>query len=278
MGCVLAPCLFPPCCGNPCWLSACTCGCCCTRLSVPCGLSRRDDLVWLPLSGCCRGGVPCLGSVPALYLRAGGGGGGDGGLTDGAPSSSTRALHAVAAESRRERSGGRGRLTLVYAHGNMMNLEHSAYVASRLQASVSVPVDVLCITYPGYSCDSLLCPTTETLCIAAVAAGHRYLTQECGVPRNEIVFWGHSLGSGPTVQVAARVPDARGTMLQSPFLSALSTTAFAGPEGAQSSCLWRCLDSFKSYEAVPRIEHPVLVLHGTVRCAALRGESSWPGS
>merc|ERR1711964_753141 len=98
--------------------------------------------------------------------------------------------------------------------------------------------------FPGYSLSN--CPTTSFGCEDANMAAYKYLTETVGIHHSKIIFFGLSLGTGPTCQVAAQVPSA-GVILQSPFMSAYSVQL-----GDAAQCwLFALCDIFQSYRAVP---------------------------
>merc|ERR1712093_724219 len=111
----------------------------------------------------------------------------------------------------------------------------------------SVMVNTLAFEYPGYSTSQ--CPTTSYGCEDANMAAYRFLTEERRIPPSKIIFFGLSLGTGPTVQTAGRVPHA-GMILQSPFMSAYSIQL---PWNLAHSCLCSLFDIFQTYRVIPKL-------------------------
>ena len=113
-------------------------------------------------------------------------------------------------------------------------------------------------------------PHRSTLVLAVTVV----CVQVAKISPAEIVLYGRSLGSGPTVDLASRLaqecPPVRinGVLLQSPLSSAIRTQCCSCC--AITLC---CIDMFKSVNKADKIECPVLILHGTedvvVRAVAL---------
>lgn len=66
---------------------------------------------------------------------------------------------------------------------------------------------------------------SEAGCIRSIDCAWRYLVDARGIPPNQIVIYGRSIGTGPSVDLASRASvegtahsplEARGVMLQSP--------------------------------------------------------------
>ena len=74
-----------------------------------------------------------------------------------------------------------------------------------------------------------------------------------------IVIWGRSLGTGPATYVASE-RDARGLLLETPFLSAVNVAAERYP---YLPVYWVMEDQFPVNEWITRVTEPVLVAHGT---------------
>merc|ERR1712110_640537 len=81
-------------------------------------------------------------------------------------------------------------------------------------------VDVIGYDYHGYGLSSGFCG--EQGCVQAARACLDYLLKR-GVDPGSVVLVGRSLGSGPTVELAAEEPSIAGVVLQSAILSVLRT-------------------------------------------------------
>eukprot|EP00456_Euglypha_rotunda_P011563 TRINITY_DN13052_c0_g1_i6.p1 TRINITY_DN13052_c0_g1~~TRINITY_DN13052_c0_g1_i6.p1 ORF type:complete len:266 (-),score=0.17 TRINITY_DN13052_c0_g1_i6:20-817(-) len=82
-----------------------------------------------------------------------------------------------------------------------------------------------------------------------------------------VILWGRSLGTGPTVFLASKV-EVRGMILHSPLLSALRTQENCFCYLCVCSCI-HCptlccdLDSFSTFDRIAHVRCPVFIIHGT---------------
>ncbi len=141
------------------------------------------------------------------------------------------------------------RYTLLYCHGNATDL---GQIGPRLQELRDrLGVAVLAWDYRGYGQTGGVPGEPDTLRDARAVAD--YAERVLGVPPGRLVPYGHSLGGGPAVEIAASRPCA-GLVLQSAFTSAFRVR-LAVPVLP--------FDKFDSLAKMPRVRCPVLVIHGT---------------
>lgn len=69
-------------------------------------------------------------------------------------------------------------------------------------------------------CFSLEQPT-EYNTYADIDAVYKCLKEKYGVKDEQLIVYGQSVGSGPTIDLASRIPNLRGVVLHSPILSGL---------------------------------------------------------
>ncbi|CAK9153401.1 unnamed protein product [Ilex paraguariensis] len=62
---------------------------------------------------------------------------------------------------------------------------------------------------------------TEYNTYADIDAVYKCLKEQYGVKDEQLILYGQSVGSGPTIDLASRVPDLRGVVLHSPILSGI---------------------------------------------------------
>lgn len=67
----------------------------------------------------------------------------------------------------------------------------------------------------------LLKQPTESNTYADIDAAYKCLKEQYGVKDDQLILYGQSVGSGPTLDLASRVPDLRGVVLHSPILSGM---------------------------------------------------------
>jgi fermentation-respiration switch protein FrsA (DUF1100 family) len=148
---------------------------------------------------------------------------------------------------------GTGNYLAIYFHGNGAGL---AGRAGRIADLNSLGFSVLAIDYRGYG-GSDGSPSEQGLQKDADAA-YDYAS-DLGFKPGQIVLYGESLGSGVAAELASRKPVAA-VILDAPFSSIADVAA---------DRYWmfpvRLLlkDQFRSDLAMPHIQVPVLILHGT---------------
>ncbi len=64
--------------------------------------------------------------------------------------------------------------------------------------------NVLAYDYPGYGTSGGR--ASEQGCYDAIGAAYSWLREEKGIPAEQIVLFGRSVGGGPTIDLAARQP------------------------------------------------------------------------
>lgn len=84
-----------------------------------------------------------------------------------------------------------------------------------------------------------------------------YATKIVEVDPKKIVFYGRSLGTGPSVDICSRTPDIAGCILESPLESGIRCAI-----GVCTSITLYPLDIFKNYSKIEMVECPVLIMHG----------------
>lgn len=62
---------------------------------------------------------------------------------------------------------------------------------------------------------------TEYNTYADIDAVYKCLKEKYGVKDEQLILYGQSVGSGPTIDLASRIPNLRGVVLHSPILSGL---------------------------------------------------------
>jgi len=141
------------------------------------------------------------------------------------------------------------RYTLLFSHGNAEDLGH---VLPFLQAMRDVGFSVVGYDYRGYG-QSGSGPATASKAIDDAEAVFQYVTGDLGVPPDQIIIFGRSVGSGPAVELAAR-HAAAGLVLESAF-----TTAFR----VMTRVSLLPFDKFSNLTRIRDVRCPVLVMHGT---------------
>mmetsp|Transcript_23348 Transcript_23348/g.38405 ORF Transcript_23348/g.38405 Transcript_23348/m.38405 type:complete len:268 (+) Transcript_23348:97-900(+) len=139
--------------------------------------------------------------------------------------------------------------TLLFSHGNAEDLgllwDHLKTMRDRLKVSV------FSYEYPGYGLSEGV-PSEEGV-YGAIDAAYDYLVKNCNVdPSQDLIVYGRSLGSGPTVDIASRRP-VRAVILQSPLTSCVRVVINVRVS----------FDMFRNIDKIAKIRSPVLIMHGT---------------
>ncbi|XP_022771862.1 protein ABHD17B-like [Durio zibethinus] len=142
-------------------------------------------------------------------------------------------------------------LTVLYSHGNAADLGQMYDLFSEL--SLHLRVNLLGYDYSGYG-QSTGKPTEQNT-YADIEAVYRCLGENYGVKEEDVILYGQSVGSGPTLDLATRLPKLRAVVLHSPILSGLRVLY------PVKNTYW--FDIYKNIDKIPFVNCPVLVLHGT---------------
>lgn len=141
--------------------------------------------------------------------------------------------------------------TLLYSHGNAADLGQMFELFVEL--SLRLRVNLVGYDYSGYG-QSTGKPS-ECNTYADVDAVYKCLKEKYGVKDDQLILYGQSVGSGPTIDLASRIPDLRGVVLHSPILSGLRVLY------PVKRTYW--FDIYKNIEKIGLVNCPVLVIHGT---------------
>ncbi|KAE8670859.1 Cellulose synthase-like protein D2 [Hibiscus syriacus] len=109
------------------------------------------------------------------------------------------------------------RLTLLYSHGNAVDLGqlYDLFV----QLKVNLRVNLMGYDYSGYGASAG--KPSESNTYADIEAVYQCLQTEYGISQEDLILYGQSVGSGPTLHLAAKLPRLRGVVLHSGILSGL---------------------------------------------------------
>ncbi|KAJ6809068.1 protein ABHD17B-like [Iris pallida] len=141
--------------------------------------------------------------------------------------------------------------TLLYSHGNAADLGQMYELF--LQLSIHLRVNIMGYDYSGYGQSSG--KPTEHNTYADIEAVYKCLGENYGAKEEDIILYGQSVGSGPTLDLAIRLPRLRAIVLHSPILSGLRVMY------PVKRTYW--FDIYKNIDKIPLVNCPVLVIHGT---------------
>ncbi|XP_059642852.1 uncharacterized protein LOC132284738 isoform X1 [Cornus florida] len=142
-------------------------------------------------------------------------------------------------------------LTLLYSHGNAADLGQMYELFSEL--SLHLRVNLMGYDYSGYGQSSG--KPSEQNTYADIEAAYRCLEETYGVKEENVILYGQSVGSGPTLDLASRLSRLRAVVLHSPILSGLRVMY------PVKRTYW--FDIYKNIDKIPLVKCPVLIIHGT---------------
>lgn len=142
---------------------------------------------------------------------------------------------------------------ILFSHGNAVDLGQMAsffiVLGTRLQCNI------FSYDYSGYGASQG--KASERNMYADIEAAYNSIKQRYEIPESEIILYGQSIGTVPTIDLASRYSDCcAACVLHSPLTSGMRV---AFPETKRT---W-CCDAFPSIDKIHRIRSIVLVIHGT---------------
>ncbi|KAE8677822.1 Detected protein of confused Function [Hibiscus syriacus] len=143
------------------------------------------------------------------------------------------------------------RLTLLYSHGNAADLGQMHDLFNELRAYLRV--NIMSYDYSGYGASSG--KPSELNTYYDIEAVCNCLKKEYGVKQEELILYGQSVGSGPTLHLVPHLQKLRGVVLHSPILSGVRVLY------PVKTTFW--FDIFKNIDKIQRVNCPVFVIHGT---------------
>ncbi|ONK81772.1 uncharacterized protein A4U43_C01F32720 [Asparagus officinalis] len=122
-----------------------------------------------------------------------------------------------------------------------------------VELSSRLRVNLMGYDYSGYGRSTG--KPTEYNTYADIEAVYECLQEKYGIAEEDIILYGQSVGSGPTVDLASRLTNLRGVILHSPLLSGVRVLF------PVKHTYW--FDIYKNIDKMGLINCPVLVIHGT---------------
>lgn len=143
------------------------------------------------------------------------------------------------------------RFTILHSHGNAVDLGQMSSFYLGLGSRINC--NIFSYDYSGYGVSGGK-PSEKNLYADIEAAWHALRTR-LGISPENIILYGQSIGTVPTVDLASRY-EVGAVILHSPLMSGMRV-AFP-----QTKRTW-FFDAFPSIDKIPRVTSPVLVIHGT---------------
>lgn len=143
------------------------------------------------------------------------------------------------------------RFTLLYSHGNAADLGQMQELFIELRAHLRV--NIMSYDYSGYGASSG--KPSEFNTYYDIEAVYNCLKSDYGIKQEDLILYGQSVGSGPTLHLASRLTRLRGVVLHSAILSGIRVLY------PVKMTFW--FDIFKNIDKIRHVSCPVLVIHGT---------------
>ncbi|XP_073018287.1 uncharacterized protein [Primulina huaijiensis] len=144
-----------------------------------------------------------------------------------------------------------GRFTILYSHGNAADLGQMQELFIELRAHLRV--NIMSYDYAGYGASSG--KPSEFNTYHDIEAVYNCLKNEYGIRQEDVILYGQSVGSGPTLHLASRFQRLRAVVLHSAILSGIRVLYNV------KVTFW--FDIFKNIDKIQNVNCPVLVIHGT---------------
>lgn len=141
-------------------------------------------------------------------------------------------------------------LTLLYSHGNGTDIGHIDRFLSKL--AYCIGMNIISYDYPGYGLSTgslgLNTNNSENQCYSTIRHVINYLLEK-GCKYSDIILFGSSIGTGPTIDLAAKINGLKCVILQTPFTKILVT------ETGEMI--------FENEKKINSIDSQIIILHGT---------------
>lgn len=149
-------------------------------------------------------------------------------------------------------------ITVLYSHGNSCDIgrvyKYAKYIGNKLK------VNVLIYDYIGYG-ESTGDPSEKNT-YDSIEMAYRWLRNQ-NIPSNNIILWGYSLGSAPTLHHAVSGRQFYGVIIESGLLSCHSLA-----NEMVNNCCLNCIVScapgnmYNNKKNIKKILAPLYVIHG----------------
>ncbi|KAM1201224.1 hypothetical protein FF1_017518 [Malus domestica] len=143
------------------------------------------------------------------------------------------------------------RFTLLYSHGNAADLGQMHELFIELRSHLRV--NIMSYDYSGYGASTG--KPSEFNTYYDIEAVYNCLKNEYEIRQEDLIVYGQSVGSGPTLHLASRLKNLRAVVLHSAILSGIRVLY------PVKLTFW--FDIFKNIDKIRHVSSPVLVIHGT---------------
>ncbi len=148
---------------------------------------------------------------------------------------------------------------IIYAHGNCCDIGDTHYFLKLL--SIELSVNIISFDYVGYGLSKGI--PSEKGCTDSIDQVYSYVLSQGFLPNN-IILYGVSIGTGPTVHLASKQNGLKGLLLQSPYTSAIATQFPIIANSFEMTCSKTGNpDIFLNRSKFKMISCPIIIIHGT---------------
>ncbi|XP_060670778.1 uncharacterized protein LOC107427000 isoform X2 [Ziziphus jujuba] len=141
------------------------------------------------------------------------------------------------------------RFTILYSHGNAADLGQMHELFIELRAHLRV--NIMSYDYSGYGASTG--KPSEFNTYYDIEAVYNCLKNHYGIKQEDLILYGQSVGSGPTLHLGSRLQKLRGVVLHSAILSGIRVLY------PVKMTFW--FDIFKNIDKIRNVSCPVLVIH-----------------
>lgn len=143
------------------------------------------------------------------------------------------------------------RFTLLYSHGNAADLGQMHELFIELRAHLRV--NIMSYDYSGYGASTG--KPSEFNTYYDIEAVYDCLKKDYEIRQEDLILYGQSVGSGPTLHLGSRLQKLRAVVLHSAILSGIRVLY------PVKLTFW--FDIFKNIDKIRHVNCTVLVIHGT---------------
>jgi abhydrolase domain-containing protein 17 len=143
----------------------------------------------------------------------------------------------------------KAKYTILYSHGNASDIGQVKTLLLQLQ---NMGFSVFAYDYQGYGTSEG--KPSESNAYKDINTAYNYLTKNLKIPSKQIIIYGHSVGTGPSTDLASHEPVG-GLILESPFISAFRVV---------TNIPIVPFDKFNNISKIKQVRCPILIMHGKI--------------
>lgn len=149
-------------------------------------------------------------------------------------------------------------IVIVYSHGNAVDIGQTHHFLKHL--SIELNVNIISYDYIGYGLSRG--KASELNCYESIRCVYDFLLSE-GFRNENIIFYGTSVGTGPSVDLCSKINTCKGLLLQSPYTSIVGVQHKFLETSIDSSCSKENNPNiFRNIDKIHLINSRILILHG----------------